>query len=187
MPSDAAAFEQAKRRVAQLRRELEEHNRNYYVLDRPTIADSEWDKLFHELVALETQFPQLLTPDSPTQRVGGKPLEMFEEVTHRVPMLSLGNAFSDEDIDNFDRRCREELGVGDGQIEYACEPKFDGLAINLTYVDGAFIQGATRGDGAVGEGVTENLKTIKSIPLRLAADHKPALLEVRGEVLMLRK
>ena len=108
-----------------------------------------------------------MTADSPTQRVGGKPLEMFAEVTHRVPMLSLGNAFSDADIDNFDRRCREGLDLGDTPIEYACEPKFDGLAISLTYVDGVFAQGATRGDGAVGEGVTENLRTIRSIPLGL--------------------
>ena len=183
MSPDASAIQ----RIAQLKRELEQHNRNYYVLDQPTIADSEWDKLFHELVALETQYPQLLTADSPTQRVGGKPLDMFAEVTHRVPMLSLGNAFSDSDIDNFDRRCREGLSLGDATIEYACEPKFDGLAISLTYVDGVFVQGATRGDGAVGEGVTENLKTIKSIPLAIGDQHKPALLEVRGEVIMLRK
>ncbi len=174
-------------RIAQLKRELEQHNRNYYVLDQPTILDSEWDKLFHELVALEAQYPELLTADSPTQRVGGKPLDMFAEVTHRVPMLSLGNAFSDADIDNFDRRCREGLGLVDATIEYACEPKFDGLAISLTYVDGVFVQGATRGDGAVGEGVTENLKTIKSIPLAIKSQHKTTLLEVRGEVLMLRK
>ncbi len=174
-------------RIAQLKRELEQHNRSYYVLDQPTIADSEWDKLFHELVALEAQHPELLTADSPTQRVGSKPLDMFAEVTHQVPMLSLGNAFSDADIDNFDRRCREGLGLSDGMIEYACEPKFDGLAISLTYIDGVFVQGATRGDGAVGEGVTENLKTIKSIPLAIKDQHKSTLLEVRGEVLMLRK
>ena len=185
MSSNAAAIERAAQRIAQLKRELEQHNRNYYVLDQPTIADSEWDALFHELAALESQHPQLLTADSPTQRVGGKPLEMFIEVTHRVPMLSLGNAFSDADIDNFDRRCREGLDLDDAAIEYACEPKFDGLAISLSYVDGVFVQGATRGDGAVGEGVTENLKTIKSIPLKLS--ERPALLEVRGEVLMLRK
>ena len=187
MSSTASSIAEASQRIAQLKRELEQHNRNYYVLDQPTIADSEWDKLFHELAALEEKYPQLLMPDSPTQRVGGKPLDMFEEVTHRVPMLSLGNAFTDADIDNFDRRCREGLGLSDARLEYACEPKFDGLAISLTYVDGMFVLGATRGDGAVGEGVTENLKTIKSIPLAIKDLHKSALLEVRGEVVMLRK
>ena len=165
MSTDAPATAQVIQRLAQLKRELAEHNHRYYVLDQPTIADSEWDKLFQELLALETRHPQLLTPDSPTQRVGGKPLKAFDEVTHRIPMLSLGNAFSEEDIDNFDRRCREGLDLGDTEIEYACEPKFDGLAISLTYVDGVFVQGATRGDGAVGEGVTENLKTIRSIQI----------------------
>lgn len=186
MPVDASITA----KVAQLKRALDEHNHNYYVLDQPTIGDHEWDKLFHELVALESQYPELLTEDSPTQRVGGKPLEMFVEVTHRVPMLSLGNAFNDADIDNFDRRCREGLNSANAEIEYACEPKFDGLAITLTYVDGVFVQGATRGDGAVGEGVTENLKTIRTIPLKLQGNAVPALpslLEVRGEVVMLRK
>ncbi|MEO8385850.1 MAG: NAD-dependent DNA ligase LigA [Betaproteobacteria bacterium] len=187
MPSGNTASVQIAERVAQLRRELDQHNLNYYVLDEPTITDGEWDKLFHELRALETEYPDLLTPDSPTQRVGGKPLDAFDEVTHRMPMLSLGNAFTDEDVDNFDRRCREGLDLEASEIEYACEPKFDGLAISLTYVNGVFVQGATRGDGAVGEGVTENLKTIRSIPLALPAGQRPALLEVRGEVLMLRK
>ena len=170
-------------RVKKLRADLDQHNYNYYVLDEPTIADAEWDKLFHELVALEEKFADLKSADSPTQRVGSKPLDAFNEVTHRVPMLSLGNAFSDEDIDNFDRRCREGLDV-DGPIEYCCEPKFDGLAISLTYENGKFVQGATRGDGAVGEDVTENLRTVRSIPLAIAS--KAARLEVRGEVLMLR-
>ena len=140
MPADASIIA----KVARLKRELDEHNHNYYVLDQPTIADHQWDELFNELVALETQHPELLTPDSPTQRVGGKPLEMFVEVTHRVPMLSLGNAFSDHDIDNFDRRCREGLNLGDANIEYACEPKFDGLAVSLTYVEGVLVQGRRR-------------------------------------------
>ena len=170
-------------RAAQLRRELEQHNYNYYVLDQPTIADAEWDRLFHELVALETAFPELLTADSPTQRVGSKPLAAFASVTHRVPMLSLGNAFSDDDIDNFDRRCREALDAA--EIEYCCEPKFDGLAISLTYEHGSFVQGATRGDGAVGEDVTQNLRTVRAIPLTI--DSPATRLEVRGEVLMLRK
>jgi DNA ligase (NAD+) len=181
MVSPSLAAEAA--RAAQLRRELEQHNYNYYVLDQPTIADAEWDKLFHELLALETQHPELATADSPTQRVGSKPLDSFASVTHRVPMLSLGNAFADEDIDNFDRRCRE--GLDATEVEYSCEAKFDGLAISLTYEHGKFVQGATRGDGAVGEDVTQNLRTVRSIPL--AIDSTAARLEVRGEVLMLRK
>ena len=187
MSPSALVIAQVTERIAQLKRQLEQHNHNYYVRDQPTIADGEWDQLFHELLALETQHPDLQTRDSPTQRVGGKPLDMFDEVTHRLPMLSLGNAFNDEDIDNFDRRCREGLDLAEADIEYACEPKFDGLAISLTYVDGVFVQGATRGDGAAGEDVTRNLRTIKSIPLGLPEKIKPALLEVRGEVLMLRK
>ena len=187
MASDAAAPEQVINRLAQLKRELEQYNYSYYVLDLPTITDGEWDRLFHELLALEMQHPELLTQDSPTQRVGGKPLDAFDKVTHRLPMLSLGNAFNFADIENFDRRCREGLDLGDAEIEYACEPKFDGLAISLTYVRGVFVQGATRGDGAVGEGVTENLKTIRSIPLVLPEQCRQALLEVRGEVLMLRR
>ena len=170
-------------RAAQLRRELEQHNYNYYVLDQPTIADADWDRLFHELVALETEYPELLSADSPTQRVGSKPLAAFASVTHRVPMLSLGNAFSDDDIDSFDRRCREALDAA--EIEYCCEPKFDGLAINLTYEHGSFVQGATRGDGGVGEDVTQNLRTVRAIPLTI--DSPATRLEVRGEVLMLRK
>jgi len=181
MASPSPAAEAA--RAAQLRRELEQHNYNYYVLDQPTIADAEWDKLFHELLALETAHPELATPDSPTQRVGSKPLESFAPVTHLVPMLSLGNAFADEDIDNFDRRCRE--GLDTNEVEYSCEAKFDGLAISLTYEGGKFVQGATRGDGAVGEDVTQNLRTVRSIPLSI--DSTAARLEVRGEVLMLRR
>lgn len=170
-------------RAAMLRRELEEHNYRYYVQDDPVITDAEYDKLFHELVALETAHPELFTADSPTQRVGAKPAAALDEVTHRVPMLSLANAFDDEDAASFDRRCREGLGLA--EIEYACEPKFDGLAITLTYEKGIFVQGATRGDGAVGEDVTANIRTIRSVPLRLSID--APLLEVRGEVLMLKK
>ncbi|MBL8514754.1 MAG: NAD-dependent DNA ligase LigA [Betaproteobacteria bacterium] len=171
-------------RIAQLKREIEQHNYNYYVLDQPTIADAEWDKLFHALKALEEAHPELATADSPTQRVGAKPLDEFAEVAHRVPMLSLGNAFTDEDLANFDRRCREGLEVY-GEIEYACEPKYDGLAISLTYENGVFLQGATRGDGSLGEDVTHNLRTVKTIPLSIESN--AARLEVRGEVLMLRK
>ena len=180
MAVDAAIVARAR----ELRRELDTHNYNYYVLDQPTIADAEWDRLFHELVALEAQHPQLVTPDSPTQRVGSRPLESFATVTHRVPMLSLGNAFANGDIENFDRRCREGLDVA-GEIDYSCEPKFDGLAISLTYENGTFVQGATRGDGTVGEDVTQNLRTVRSIPL--AIDGTIKRLEVRGEVLMMRR
>lgn len=171
-------------RADQLRRELNAHNYRYYVLDQPTITDAEWDRLFHELVALESAHPALVTPDSPTQRVGATPLDAFDEVTHRMPMLSLANAFNENDIDNFDRRVREGLDAS-GEIEYACEAKFDGLAISLTYQHGLFTQGATRGDGTVGEDVTQNLRTIRAIPLSI--DARAPLLEVRGEVLMLRK
>ncbi|MBL8520344.1 MAG: NAD-dependent DNA ligase LigA [Betaproteobacteria bacterium] len=171
-------------RIAHLKREIEQHNYHYYVLDQPTIADAEWDRLFHELKALEEAHPEFATPDSPTQRVGARPLDEFAEVTHRVPMLSLGNAFSDEDLVHFDRRCREGLEAA-GDIEYACEPKYDGLAISLTYERGVFVQGATRGDGAVGEDVTHNLRTVKTIPLSIDSD--AARLEVRGEVLMLKR
>ena len=170
-------------RVATLRRELEAHLYRYHVLDAPSISDAEYDRLFGELLALEQRYPELATADSPTQRVGAAPLDQFNEVTHRLMMLSLGNAFSDDEILAFDKRCRQGLDVA--EIEYACEPKFDGLAISLTYVDGQFVRGATRGDGSLGEDVTQNLKTIRSIPLRIK--DAPSLLEVRGEVVMQKK
>ncbi|HQY45497.1 MAG TPA: NAD-dependent DNA ligase LigA [Usitatibacteraceae bacterium] len=172
-------------RAARLAREIERHNHLYYVLDAPEITDAQWDALFAELAALEAAWPVLATPDSPTQRVGAKPAEGFAEVSHRVPMLSLANAFSDEDVAAFDRRCRE--GLGTDAVEYSCELKFDGLAVTLAYEDGVLAQGATRGDGETGEDVTANLRTIRAIPLRLRAEPPPRLLEVRGEVLMLRR
>ncbi|MDP1605299.1 MAG: NAD-dependent DNA ligase LigA, partial [Rhodocyclaceae bacterium] len=171
--------------AAFLRAEIERHNHAYYVLDAPTIPDAEYDRLFRELQEIEAAHPALLTPDSPTQRVGGAPLSEFRQVAHGVPMLSLNNAFSAEDAAAFDRRCREGLGV-DG-VEYACEPKFDGLAVSLRYENGVFVQGATRGDGFTGEDVTHNLRTVRNIPLRLAGADVPAGLEVRGEVLMPRR
>jgi DNA ligase (NAD+) len=170
-------------RIAQLRAEIEQHNYRYYVLDDPSIPDAEYDKLFRELQFLEAQRPELLTTDSPTQRVGGVPLKAFAEVHHRTTMLSLNNAFSEGEVRAFDARIREALGVA--QVEYAVEPKFDGLAITLTYRDGVFVQGATRGDGSVGEEVTENLRTIHAIPLRLAEAVRDV--EIRGEVLMLKR
>ena len=172
-------------RVLKLRREIERHNHLYYVLDAPEISDAEWDAMFVELQGLEAAHPGLVTPDSPTRRVGAKPAEGFAEVTHRVPMLSLANAFSAEDVAAFDRRCRE--GLGTDVVEYSCELKFDGLAVSLAYEDGVLARGATRGDGETGEDVTANLRTIRAIPLRLRTSEPPRLLEVRGEVLMLRR
>ena len=177
-PSDIAA------RARFLREELERHNYLYYVLDAPEIPDAEYDKLFRELERLEAEYPLLATPDSPTRRVGATPLAEFFQLTHRVPMLSLNNAFEDEEVAAFDRRVREGLGIE--VVEYAVDPKFDGLAISLIYENGILVQGATRGDGYTGEEVTTNLRTIKAIPLRLHTLTPPKLLEVRGEVLILK-
>lgn len=171
-----------EQRINQLRALIRQHDYQYYALDAPSISDNEYDGLFRELQALEAANPHLIQVDSPTQRVGGTPLKSFSSITHRVPMLSLNNAFSEEELAAFDRRVREGLGVN--EVEYAVEPKFDGLAITLTYEHGVFVQGATRGDGYTGEDVTQNLKTIRSIPQRLHAENPPKLLEVRGEVLM---
>ncbi|MDD2916184.1 MAG: NAD-dependent DNA ligase LigA [Gallionella sp.] len=170
-------------RIAQLRAEIERHNHRYYVLDDPAIPDAEYDQLFRELQTLEARYPELPNADSPTQRVGGKPLKSFAEVQHRTPMLSLNNAFSEDEVRAFDTRIREALGIA--EVEYAVEPKFDGLAITLTYRDGIFVQGATRGDGSTGEDVTENLRTVRAIPLRLS--EPVADVEVRGEVLMFKR
>lgn len=169
-------------RIQKLRELIRLHDFQYYVQDAPTISDNEYDGLFRELQALEKAHPELVTPDSPTQRVGGAPIKSFNSITHRVAMLSLNNAFGDDELRSFDKRVREGLGLN--QVEYAVEPKFDGLAITLTYEDGIFTQGATRGDGYTGEDVTHNLKTIRSIPQRLSISDPPKLLEVRGEVLM---
>ena len=172
-------------RAAFLRAEIERHNHAYYVLDAPTIPDAEYDRLFRELQEIEATHPDLRTADSPTQRIGGAPLPEFRQVRHAVPMLSLNNAFSAEETEAFDRRCRE--GLGKENIDYACEPKYDGLAITLRYEQGVFVQGATRGDGFTGEDVTHNLRTVRNIPLRLTGNDVPDVLEVRGEVLMLRR
>ena len=177
-----AVTQSARRRVEALRRDIETHSHRYYVLDAPTIPDSEYDRMFRELLELEAAHPDLVTPDSPTQRVGGAPLQEFPQVVHAVPMLSLNNAFGDEDVIGFDRRARE--GLGKDEIEYAAEPKFDGLAISLLYERGRFVRGATRGDGYTGEDVTANLRTVRSIPLRLKGARAPGAVEVRGEVIM---
>ncbi|MBI4294150.1 MAG: NAD-dependent DNA ligase LigA [Betaproteobacteria bacterium] len=174
-----------QRRAEMLRAQIEHHNYRYYVLDDPEITDAEYDRLFRELVQLEAEHPQLATADSPTRRVGGAPLAEFSAVTHRVPMLSLNNAFSEDEVAAFDRRVREGLGLD--VVEYVGEPKFDGLAISLRYEAGVFVQGATRGDGRTGEDVTPNLRTIRSIPLRLRANEIPFLMEVRGEVLLFKQ
>ncbi len=172
-------------RAKRLRAQLEDANYRYYVLDAPTISDAEYDRLFRELQDLEARHGELATPDSPTQRVGAAPVQAFGTVKHRVPMLSVNNAFAEEEVEAFDRRVREALDTD--AVEYSCEPKFDGLAISLAYEGGALVQGATRGDGYSGEDVTANLRTVRAIPLRLRATQPPRLLEVRGEVLMYRR
>jgi DNA ligase (NAD+) len=172
-------------RAAALREAIERANYDYYVLDAPTLPDAEYDRMFRELQRIEADHPELATPDSPTRRVGTAPAEAFAEVTHRVPMLSLNNAFDEEEVGAFDRRVRE--GLRAGEIDYAAEPKFDGLAVNLVYEEGALARGATRGDGYTGEDVTPNLRTVQAIPVRLSARRSPRLLEVRGEVFMLKR
>lgn len=183
----ATGLDRAAARVEALRVLLNEANYRYYVLDAPTLPDVEYDRALRELQDLEAAYPSLLTPDSPTQRVGAGPLKTFAEVAHVIPMLSLGNAFSEAEVAAFDRRVREGLEREASIIEYAVEPKFDGLAVALHYRDGVFVQGATRGDGVSGEDVTANLRTIHAIPMRLASANPPQWLEVRGEVLMLRR
>ena len=174
-------------RAAQLRDELTEHGRRYYVLDDPSITDDQYDKLLDELRAIEAEHPELLTPDSPTQRIGGEPVSALTKVTHRQPMLSLANARSEEELRAWIERMRNHLareGIEDPEFQYVAEPKIDGLAISLVYRDGVLETGATRGNGEVGEDVTHNLRTIPTIPLRIEGDDVPALLEVRGEVYM---
>ena len=177
-----SASAEIRKRIEKLRKDINYHNYRYYVLDDPEITDAEFDRLMRELETLEGKYPELVTSDSPTQRVGAKPLKQFAEVRHEVPMLSLANAFSDGEVDDFDRRGRERLGVK--QLDYSVEPKLDGLAISLLYKDGVLLLGATRGDGTTGEDVTLNVRTIDAIPLRLLGKGYPSVLEVRGEVIM---
>jgi DNA ligase (NAD+) len=167
-------------RARELHAELHEHNYRYYVLNDPTISDAQYDALLRELQDLEQRYPELLTPDSPTQRVGAPPVKAFGEVRHEQRMLSLDNAFSDEELADFDRRVRKGLGIE--QVDYAAEPKLDGLAVSLLYEGGSLVRAATRGDGTTGEDVTLNIRTINSVPLRLVGSGIPATLEVRGEV-----
>lgn len=174
-------LEQAEQRAAQLRREIEEHNYRYHVLDKPIISDEQFDQLMRELQELERQFPSLQTPDSPTQRVGGALLAAFATLVHKQPMYSLDNAFSEAELRDFDSRIRKASG---GAIDYLCELKMDGLAVSLQYENGLFVRGATRGDGVRGEDITQNLRTIKQLPLRLP---EAITVELRGEVYMTRR
>ena len=181
----------AQTRILELRAELDEHNYRYHVLDEPSIPDAEYDRLFHELKALEAAHPDLVTSDSPTQRVGSTALSAFTQVRHEMPMLSLGNAFEEADMREFDRRVVEglDLPAGDlfgagAEVQYSCEPKLDGLAVSLLYQDGVLVRGATRGDGTTGEDISVNVRTVRNIPLKLKGSGWPATLEVRGEVYM---
>lgn len=182
MNNDSNNPARSSQRVSELRKQLAHHNYQYYVLDNPEIPDIEYDRLFRELQQLEAEHPELITPDSPTQRVGGAPLKGFSEVKHEIPMLSLGNVFSEEELSDFDRRVREGLGID--EVIYAAEPKLDGLAISIRYEEGVLVRAATRGDGATGEDVTQNVRTIDAVPLKLYGDDFPKVLEVRGEVYM---
>ena len=177
--------DQPAERAVWLRAELERANYQYYVLDQPQIPDAEYDRLFSELQSIEAEHPDLITPESPTQRVGGEVASGFASVVHALPMLSLNNGFTDEDVTAFDKRVSDRLDRA--PVEYSCELKFDGLAIALRYEDGRLVQAATRGDGSTGEDVTQNVRTVRSIPLRLKGDRIPRVLEVRGEVLMFRR
>ncbi|MEH6466255.1 MAG: NAD-dependent DNA ligase LigA [Porticoccus sp.] len=164
-----------------LREKLNQYNHQYYVLDSPTVPDAEYDRLMQRLQQIESQYPSLKTTDSPSLRVGGEALSSFQSVVHEIPMLSLDNAFSDEELVDFDRRVTERLKLT-GKLAYACEPKLDGVAVSLLYRGGVLVRGATRGDGATGEDITENVRTINSIPLKLRTDTPPNVLEVRGEI-----
>jgi len=182
---------EAKNKIESLSKIIEEHNHNYYVLDKPVISDFEFDKLLEELIALEKEFPEYLLPSSPSQRVGGAITKEFKSVKHKYPMQSLSNSYSQEDMLDFDRRVQEGLGMDNdlfstSEVEYVCELKFDGLSIGLTYENGELKQAVTRGDGVQGDDVTTNAKTIKSIPLILKGNH-PALFEIRGEIFMAKK
>ncbi|WP_182200996.1 NAD-dependent DNA ligase LigA [Paraliobacillus salinarum] len=169
----------AREEINSLREDLNKYNHEYYVLDQPSVSDAIYDQKLHQLKELETAFPHLITADSPTQRVGGEPLDSFNKVQHQVPMLSLSNAFNENDLRDFDRRVKDGLGVE--EVTYVCELKIDGLAVSLRYENGVFTQGATRGDGTTGEDITSNLRTIKSIPLRI---NETETIEVRGEAFM---
>ncbi len=174
---------QTIQKINSLRKKLNHHSYQYYVLDDPEIPDVEYDRLYHELQELEKQYPDLITKDSPTQRVGDKPLKSFSQVKHEIPMLSLDNVFDEDELNEFNKRIQQRLEIT-GAIEFAAEPKLDGLAVSLLYENGVLVRAGTRGDGTTGENVTQNIRTIHSIPLRLIGDDVPGILEVRGEVFM---
>ncbi|MGL4819023.1 MAG: NAD-dependent DNA ligase LigA, partial [Bacilli bacterium] len=171
-------MEQVKKEMERLKALLQQWNKEYYEQDAPTVSDAQYDETMQKLIKLETEHPNLLTATSPTQRVGGTPLDAFQKVTHRTPMLSLSNAFHEGDLNDWDRRVREVVG---DEVQYVCELKIDGLAINLSYEDGVFVQGATRGDGTTGEDITSNLRTVEDIPLQLS---EPLSVQIRGEAYM---
>ncbi|HLD84493.1 MAG TPA: NAD-dependent DNA ligase LigA, partial [Coxiellaceae bacterium] len=181
--SAGESVSEVTRQVKKLRAQIESHNYRYYVLDDPSISDAEYDRLFRELQTLEKKYPELITSDSPTQRVGAKPLPEFEQVTHATPMLSLDNAFTHEDLIDFYARIQKFLKTNK-TIDFVCEPKLDGLAISLHYDNGVLKTAATRGDGQTGEDVTLNVRTIQSIPLHLMGDAFPKRCDVRGEVVI---
>src|SRR6185436_18029965 len=181
----AAGGRDKAKRARELREQIDSANHRYYVLDDPEISDAQFDALMLELRQIEDEYPDLADPDSPTQRVGGQPSRQFREVVHAVPMLSLDNAFTEEDIVNFDRRARDRLDVE--QISYSAEPKIDGLAVTVRYENGRLVQAATRGDGARGEDVTPNLRAIRAVPIQLRGKKFPAVFEARGEVFMTRR
>ncbi|WP_233141133.1 NAD-dependent DNA ligase LigA [Aggregatibacter actinomycetemcomitans] len=173
-----------QKQIDDLRKTLRHHEYQYHVLDDPQIPDSEYDRLFHQLKALEQQHPELVTADSPTQRVGARPLSEFAQIRHEIPMLSLDNAFSNEEFFSFVKRIQDRLALVPEPLTFCCEPKLDGLAVSILYVNGVLSQAATRGDGTTGEDITQNIRTIRNIPLQLLTDNPPARLEVRGEVFM---
>jgi len=171
------------KRINELKKQLNDYSYCYYVLDQPKVPDVEYDRLFLELQQLEAEHPELITQDSPTRRVGSKPINAFKQIHHTIPMLSLDNAFAYDDVLNFDHRIHERLKI-ESEIEYVCEPKIDGIAVSLFYEKGVLTKAATRGDGVVGEDILQNIRTIPSIPLMLRGSDFPQILEIRGEVYM---
>ncbi|MEZ5021612.1 MAG: NAD-dependent DNA ligase LigA, partial [Bacteroidales bacterium] len=175
---------EAKKRIEELRKTIDEHNHRYYVLNQPTISDFEFDLLLNELQTLERKFPELITPDSPTMRVGSDLTEEFVQVQHRWPMMSLGNTYSEDEVREFGERIRKTLGY---EPEYVCELKYDGVSISLTYENGVLVSAVTRGDGTVGDDVTVNVRTIRSIPVRVSVPGLPPSFALRGEIYMPRR